>query len=150
VELGVARGGSGEQRRAEAAMLEALGSELGIALAKQRLVRAEGEWVEIDGISTDPPLLVEAWAHQGVPKPAQKSKVLTDAFKLVWADAVFFGGAARKILVFSDELAASRFLPGSGAWAAAAVAHFEVEVRVVPLPDELRKAVERAQARQYR
>jgi hypothetical protein len=143
-------GDSAEQRAAEAVMLEALGHDLGVALVKQRLTSVEGAWVEIDGIAADPPTLVEAWAHQGPPKPAQKAKVMTDALKLIWAEAAFYPAGARKVLLFSDEAAAARFRPGGGAWAAAALAHFGVEVRVVALPEEARAAVRRAQERQFR
>lgn len=82
-------GDSAAQRQAEFAILDALARELGVALAKRRLVAVAGEWVEIDRIASDPPILVEAWAHQGKRKPAQKAKVMTDALKLLWAEAAF-------------------------------------------------------------
>ena len=56
----------------------------------------------MDGGTDDPenPLLVEAWAHQGPPKPAQRAKVLTDAFKLSFA-ATLHGRRPRLLLLFT-------------------------------------------------
>ncbi len=36
-------------------------------------------WLTVDGLSWDPPVLMEAWAHIGAPKSAQKAKVMLDA-----------------------------------------------------------------------
>jgi hypothetical protein len=142
-------GDSSEQRAAERAMLELLGQELGVSLAKDRLVSANGAWAEVDGVSRTPPILVEAWAHQGPPKAAQKMKVLNDALKLVWVSSTL-PQVARKILLFSDGAAAKHFLPSGSTWAGAALDHFGIEIRVVALPDEMRVAVRRAQERQFR
>jgi hypothetical protein len=148
-ELEPLAGSSAEQRKAEQEMLELLGRELGVHLEKRRLVTDTGAWTELDGYSADPPILVEAWAHQSPPKAAQKAKVLTDALKLTWAEATFLPGA-RKILLFSDEQAAARFRPGRTTWSGTALTHFGVEIRVVTLPDEMRAAVLQAQKRQSR
>jgi hypothetical protein len=148
-ELEPLAGSSAEQRAAETTMLDLLGRELGVAFEKRRLVAEGGAWTEVDGYSAEPPILVEAWAHQGPPKSAQKAKVLTDALKLAWAEATFLPGA-RKILLFSDEAAAARFRPGRTTWSGAALTHFGVEIRVVALPDDMRAAVRHAQERQFR
>jgi hypothetical protein len=142
-------GDSAEQRAAEEAMLQLLGRELGVTLKKRRLTADGGAWIEVDGFSDQPPVLVEAWAHQGPLKPAQKAKVITDVLRLAWAEATFLPGA-KKILLFSDEEAAGRFRPGRNTWSGAAVAHFGVEIRVVTLPDQMRAAVRHAQRRQSR
>jgi hypothetical protein len=142
-------GDSAEQRTAERTMLELLGQELGVSLAKDRLVSANGAWTEVDGISKTPPILVEAWAHQGPPKAAQKMKVLNDALKLVWVSSSLLPGA-RKILLFSDDVAAKHFLLSGTSWAGAALDHFGIEIRVVALPEEVRAEVRRAQERQFR
>lgn len=142
-------GDSAEQRAAEETMLELLQRELGVKFRKHRLVTERGAWTEIDGLCDNPPILVEAWAHQGPPKSAQKAKVMTDALKLIWAATTFRPGA-RKILLFSDEAAAARFRPGRTTWSGTALAHFGVEIRVVDLPEDQRAAVRRAQKRQFR
>jgi len=64
-------------------MISALGIQVGVTLTPSRIVMADGTHVEVDGVSDDPPVLVEAWVHQGPPKPAQRNKVLADAMKLV-------------------------------------------------------------------
>ena len=43
-----------------------------------------GARVEVDGVDDAHTVLVEAGAHQGPPKSAQRHKVLADAFKLAW------------------------------------------------------------------
>ena len=144
----IAAGDSPEQRAAELVMLAILSAELQLRLAKKRLVHREGAWAELDGWCADPPTLVEVWAHQGIPKSAQKGKVMTDALKLLWAEATFYPAGARKILLLSDPAAAAHFRGSS--WMAAALRHFAIEVKVVGLPTEHRAAVQRAQGRQFR
>jgi hypothetical protein len=145
--LPVPPGDSSEQRGAEAVMLAAWGERLGVALAPARLHLSDGSAVEVDGVGSDPAVLVEAWAHQGPTKPAQKNKVLADAFKLVYV-ASQLPVAHRKVLCLSDDEAARPFLGQS--WYAGALRSMEVEVEVVPLGEEWRERVLNAQARQYR
>jgi hypothetical protein len=140
-------GDSGVQREAEAAMLALLSAELGVDLASRKFDVGEGARAEVDGVSLDPRVLAEAWAHQGPPRPAQKAKVLTDAFKLVWLEQRHLPGA-RKILLFSDDAAARHFRGRT--WAARAITDLGVELRVVELPEEMRARIRAAQARQYR
>jgi hypothetical protein len=143
----VAAGDSAEQRAAESTMLELLGRDLGVTFAKHRLVSDGGAAVEVDGVSLRPPVLVECFAHQGALRVGQKHKVTNDAFKLAWAGTTLLPGA-RRILLFSDEAATAPFRNRS--WAAAAIAHFGIEIRVVELPEGIRGAVRRAQERQFR
>lgn len=144
----LAAGSSAEQTAAEVVMLKALGQELSVTLAKKRLVAVDGAWTEVDGVSYEPATLVEVWAHQGLPKSAQKAKVMTDALKLVWVEAAFFPMGAQKILLLADPAAAAYFCGTS--WMATALRHFEIEVRTVELPASHRAAVQRAQSRQFR
>ena len=143
----LAAGDSAEQRAAEGEMLRILARQLGVTLKARRFPAKDGARAEVDGVSDHPPVLVEAWAHQGPPKSAQKAKVLTDAFKLVWLERRFLPGA-RKILLFSDAAAARHFQGRT--WAAAAIADSGIELIVVDLPDDRRAAILAAQARQYR
>lgn len=129
-------------------MLKALAAELGLTFRAGSRVMPDGTRVELDAISENPPVLVEAWSHHGRPKSAQKQKVMTDALKLVWAEAVLFPSGARKILAFADEAAAAHFRGAS--WMAAALVHLGIEVLVVEVPDDVREAIRRAQLRQFR
>jgi hypothetical protein len=100
---------SRELRDTEILVIQLVAERLGLTLAKQRRVAPSGAVVEFDGLSEDPPVVVEAWAHQGPPRPAQKYKVMTDTLKLVWANQTFFASKARKILALTDTAAAAHF-----------------------------------------
>lgn len=73
---------------------------------------------------------------------------MTDALKLVWAEALLFPAGARKILALADDSAAGHFLGSS--WMAAALQHLSIEVREVEISAEVRAGIRRAQLRQYR
>lgn len=141
-------GDSSEQRAAEVFVLTQLASDLGVTFEPGQRSMPDGTRVELDAICLNPPMLIEVWAHQGRPKSAQKHKVMTDALKLVWAEAVLFPGGARKVLALADDSAAGHFLGTS--WMAAALLHLDIEVRVVQLSEEVRDRIRRAQVRQYR
>ena len=119
-------GDSLEQRDAEKIILATLAVELGVSLTPRSVALPEGVRVTVDGVADTPPILVEAWAHQGPPKSAQKAKVVTDALKLLWVDHVLFAGEARKILALSDTAAAGHFQGRS--WMAAAFRDLGIEV----------------------
>lgn len=144
----IAPGSSAEQRAAESVMMAYLADRLGLELRPQRIVTATGARVEVDGADDARTVLVEAWAHQGPPKVAQKHKVLADAFKLAWI-ASTLPVQPRLILCFSDEAAAKPFR-GGRSWAAAALRDQNIEVFVAELPDQVRADILAAQRRQYR
>jgi hypothetical protein len=139
-------GDSRVQRDAEILMLDWLAQELGVEVHPRRVEVGDG-YLEIDGVSDDSRVLVEAWAHQGPPKAAQKAKVTNDAFKLLAARRLLDGGA-RLILLLADEAAARPFVAGT--WRAAALQEAGIEVLVAELPDQVRELIRAAQARQYR
>jgi hypothetical protein len=141
-----APGDSQEQQRAEAVMIAALERELGVPLGPQRLVIRDGVHVEVDGASDDLSVLVEAFAHQGPVKGAQRSKVLADAFKLAFV-ARTLDSPSRLILLMSCDEAARRFRSG---WAAEALASFGIELKIVEIDAAVRQGLRDAQARQSR
>ncbi|WP_432507405.1 hypothetical protein [Kineococcus arenarius] len=143
----VPAGDSAVQRHIEALMFDALAARLFVRLAPERITLSDGSWVEVDGVSQEPPVLVEAWAHQGPPKGAQRNKVLADAFKLAHV-AKALGGRHRKILCFSDDAAAAPFTGRS--WYAGALHAAGVECHVVALDEEWRQRALEAQRRQFR
>lgn len=140
-------GDSSEQRRAERAMLDALGERLGVTLKPRRLERHGGVRVEIDGADEGLTVLVECWAHQGPAKVAQKYKLVNDAVKLHWI-ASTMQPSPRRILCVSDE-AAVQHLRGRS-WQGQAIRDLGVEIAVIELPDDVREAVAAAQVRQFR
>jgi len=142
-----AAGDSAEQRRAEEYLIARLSEDLGASLKKKEVELPGGERLEIDGVCETPMILCEAWAHQGPPKSAQKNKVLADSLKLLYVERLK-SVPARKILLFGDKIAARRFQGEN--WMARALESFGIEIHIVELPLEMRKAVAEAQKRQYR
>jgi len=142
-----APGDSAEQKEAEKLLVDWLSERLGVKLETARLPLPSGGWLEIDGACESPPILCEAWAHQGPPKSGQKQKVVTDAFKLIYAGQLV-SGRPRLILLFGDVEAASHFKGTS--WMAQAIRASGIEVRVAELPDPVRAMIRKAQARQFR
>lgn len=142
-------GDSAALRQAEVGIIAALGIQLGVTLTPRRIVMADGTLVEVDGVSDDPPVLVEAWAHQGPPKPAQRNKVLADAMKLVLVGSVRSPGP-RLILCFADQVAARPFISPARTWYAAALQAAQIEVVVVDLPPNVLELIRQAQVRQFR
>lgn len=143
----VPAGNSGVQRHAETVALRALAAQYGFNLNPERISLPSGVRVEVDGMSHDPPVLVEVWAHQGTPKPAQRNKVLSDALKLKYLNDVL-EGEYRMVLCLTDAAAAAPFLGRS--WYADALQRANIDVEVVEIPDELRVEIQAAQARQFR
>lgn len=141
-------GDSRVQRDAEHVILAALSQALGVALAPRRVHLPGGAYIDVDGASDQPPILVEAWAHQGPPKVAQKHKVLADALKLLYA-AEQLGQGHRRILCLCDPLAAAPFTTAR-TWYAAALRAHRIEVIVVDLPEPWPDLIRHAQTRQYR
>jgi len=138
---------SSEQRRAETYLVDAFSRELRVALAKKRLPAGTSA-IEFDGVSDDALIVVEAWAHVGPAKPAQRHKVMTDALKLVWACGRLVPQNAKRFLLFGDEKAADSFR-GAG-WMAMALKDLEVTIKVIDLSPDLRRELELAQRRQDR
>ncbi|MFD6953500.1 hypothetical protein A6A08_25795 [Nocardiopsis sp. TSRI0078] len=141
-------GASTEQQQAERIILDEAGALLGTRLDPRKILTPTGVRVEVDGADQNLTVLVEAWAHQGAVKPAQRHKVLSDALKLVWISSTLYP-RPRMVLCLSDQEAARPFL-GERSWAAAALRDLGIEVLVIDLPDHVRARLRQAQHRQYR
>jgi hypothetical protein len=128
-------------------MLNLLSERLGVSLEKRRFPLPEGGWLEIDGACDQPPILCEAWAHQGPAKAAQKHKLMTDAVKLLYA-AKLMGAPPCLILLFADETAAAHLRGRS--WMGQMLKGNGVNIEVVALPSDLRESIRAAQVRQFR
>ena len=140
-------GDSSEQQEAERWLLDALSAKLGVKLTKRRWQLGGGSWTELDGFSESPLILCEAWAHVGAPRSAQKHKVMTDAFKLLFVSRLLETDGLR-ILLFGDHEAAKHFQGNS--WMAQCLRQHGTEVEVVDMSPELKARVVNAQKRQYR
>jgi hypothetical protein len=136
------------QREAEPLMLALLGERLGVELTPRRVDLGDGVRVEVDGVDADRTVLVEAWAHQGKVRSAQRHKVLADVLKLRHV-ASRLPVEPRLVLCFSDPEAAQPFT-AVRSWAAQAIRDSAIEVEVVELPADVRAAIREAQRRQFR
>lgn len=141
-------GDSSAQRAAEHVMIDLLGTELSLALRPRRSALADEARIEVDGVDDDTTILVEAWAHHGTPKSAQKHKVLADVLKLLHL-ATTLPTTPRLGLCLCDSTAAHHFT-AARSWAAHALRDFGIEVHIVDLPPALKADVIAAQQRQYR
>lgn len=139
-------GDSAAQRDAEQSMIDAVAEVIDVPLSKQRVDLGDGAWCEVDGVSADQQVLVEAFAHQGKMIGGQLKKVSEDAFKLVTLGRSRPG--ARLIIAFADDVAAKSFLGRS--WKAEALRLWGVEVLVAELNDDVRDGIRAAQVRQFR
>src|SRR4051812_15710010 len=139
-------GDSSVQSAAEPLMIEAVGKAIGVPLVKQRIDLGNSVWCEVDGVSADGMVLVEAFAHQGKMIGGQLKKVSEDALKLVTITKVRPG--ARLMIAFADEMAAKSFMGKS--WKAEALRLWGVDVLIVELHDDVRAGISTAQVRQYR
>ncbi|MDA0167029.1 hypothetical protein OM076_42605 [Solirubrobacter ginsenosidimutans] len=119
---------------------------IGVPLSKQRVDLANGTWCEVDGVSADGNVLVEAFAHQGKMIGSQPKKVSEDAFKLVTIAKT--RTAARLMIAFADDVAAQSFMGKS--WKAEALRAWGIEVVVVELHGDIRAGISSAQVRQFR
>jgi hypothetical protein len=133
---------SSAQRSAERALIAGLNRSLGLSLSSQ-----EGKiaGIELDGLDRERRAMCEAYAHIGPVKGSQPDKVAGDILKMLYAEKLL-GGHWRKLLCFADGKAA-RILTGRS-WLAEAARSFDIEVQVVPLPENVQASVKAAQDRQ--
>jgi hypothetical protein len=129
-------------------MMAILGNQIGATLAPGVFDTERGGTIQIDGVSTDPLVLCEAYAHHGALKAGHKHKVVSDALKLIYVEKLL-GSAARKIVLLADEEAAKSLKQGRS-WAASAFQALGVEVHVVNIEVALGQAIRDAQIRQRR
>lgn len=135
---------SHEQTAAEGLVLDTLSDRLGAQLAPQRVDLAGGSYMNVDGVSDDPQVFVEVFAHQGALKGGQRHKVAGDVLKLVTLSKAH--PEARLVLAFADAVAA-KSVQNKG-WLAETVVTWGIEVIVVDLPADVRAGLNAAQLRQ--
>jgi len=133
---------SAEQRDAEPFLIKALSDDVGVWIEPGSPEGLAAPGVELDGYSREQRVLAEAYARHGKLKPAQRHKIAGDILKMIYVERVL-GDTWRKYLCFADE-AAAQSVQGDG-WLAQTVRTFGVEVRVCPLPADVRDAVIAAQ-----
>jgi hypothetical protein len=139
------------QQVAEQLMISEFSRQLGRDLSKATIPIGKAK-VQVDGFHKDDDrvTVVEAWAHIGRAKSAQRNKVLADMLKLG-----LLGSALRRscpnlkvecYLVFADHAAANVAL-GNG-WASLAAQEFRIKAQVVALSDDVIGSIKQAQQKQ--
>jgi hypothetical protein len=135
------------QKKAEKEIVEAAALALGVPLVRDREVTkisvGENAHVEVDAISPDGAVVVEAYARQGTLKGAQLKKIAQDVLKLSLLER---SGAHvdRRVIVFASA-EAEQSVRG---WVRLAAEHFGVEFLVVKISQDLRDLILSAQGRQ--
>jgi hypothetical protein len=138
------RSDSTPQRDAEPIILAALSSELGVDLAPRRLQLPSGAYCDVDGVSPDEQVLVEAFARQSKLKGGQRGKIARDALKLMTLREHRPG--ARLILALADRNIVQSLTAKS--WLAEALRTFNIQVLYVEIPADARDKVAAAEIRQ--
>jgi hypothetical protein len=142
---------SDAQQLAEQLMIKNFSLQLGRELAKATIPIGKNK-VTVDGFHRDDNrvTLVEAWAHLGKAKSAQRNKVLGDMLKLAFVSSVLRRSyPALNIeshLIFADASAAN-VVNGNG-WAALAAKEFGIAMQVIALSKEVISTIKEAQRRQ--
>jgi hypothetical protein len=137
---------SHEQRDAEALMLAQAGRMMKAELAPTRVALPDGGQVMVDGLSMDPLVVVEVYAHRGAMRGSQPRKVASDILKLVMVQRLVYS-RARLAIVLNDQVVADQIHNG---WLGTAARDWGVAVVVVGLPAHVNARLSAAQARQTR
>ena len=139
------------QQLAKKLMINEFSGQLGRELGKATIPIGRGVKVTVDGFHRDDNrvTLVEAWAHVGKAKSAQRNKVLGDMLKLALVTSVIRRSRPdlkiESYLVFADRTAAG-VVSGNG-WASHAAKEFGIETRVIPLSSEVINTIKEAQVK---
>jgi len=139
------------QQLAEQLMISEFSRQLGRELGRATIPIGKNK-VTVDGFHRDENriTLVEAWAHVGKAKSAQRNKVLTDMLKLAFVSSVLRRSYpnlnVESHLIFAD-VTASTVVNGNG-WAALAAKEFGVAMQVIALSKEVIDTIKEAQRRQ--
>lgn len=144
VERGTHLSDSGVQRDAEDVILQQAAAALGVRLlAPTNHQLPDGVHVEIDGVSPDRQVFVEAYARQGRLKGAQLKKVGQDILKLSLIRRTC-GTEVRTVIVLASP-EAEQSIRG---WLRYAADVFGVELLVVEIEEVWRERIRAAQAKQ--
>ena len=139
------------QQVAEQLMVSEFSLQLGRVLGKATIPLGKAK-VTIDGFHKDENrlTLVEAWAHVGKAKAAQRNKVLGDMLKLALVTSTLrrscAGMKVESYLIFADKTAAN-VVSGKG-WASLAAVEFGIATQVISLSPDVIDTIKEAQRQQ--
>lgn len=137
---------SAVQTNAEGEIVASLAKERRIGLKQQpgKIALHGGVYIEVDAATEDGGIVVEAYARQGRLKGAQLKKVAQDILKLALLKREPKREQTQAIIAFASQEAYDSI---SG-WVRQAATSFGVELVVVPISEELREKIVKAQGRQ--
>jgi len=139
------------QQLAEQLMVSEFARQLGRELGKATIPIGKAK-VTVDGFHKDDNrvTLVEAWAHVGKAKAAQRNKVLGDMLKLALVTSALRRSypslKVESYLVFADSTAAN-VVNGKG-WASLAAKEFGIATQVIALSNDVINTIKEAQRKQ--
>jgi hypothetical protein len=139
------------QQLAEQLMIGEFSRQLGRELGPETIPIGKNK-VTVDGFHRDENrvTLVEAWAHVGKAKSAQRNKVLSDMLKLAFVSSVlrrsYPTSNVESHLIFAD-VSAANVVTGKG-WAPLAAKEFGIAMQVIALSQEVINTIKEAQRRQ--
>jgi len=137
---------SAVQTKAEKEIVASLATILDIGLKQQpgKIALQGGVYIEVDAVTDDDGIVVEAYARQGRLKGAQLKKVAQDILKLALLKREPDRTQTEAIIAFASQEAHDSI---SG-WVRQAAKSFGVRLEVVPIPEALRQEILTAQGRQ--
>lgn len=128
------------QQEAEPVIVEAAASVTGHGpLAPARVTLEGGTYVDVDGVSVDRAVFVEAYARQGSLKGAQIKKISQDILKLAMIRRLH--PDAQTVIAFASEEAHDSIR----GWLRHAAETLSVRLLVVDIPADLRARIRTAQ-----
>jgi len=139
------------QQLVEKIMVNEFARELGKELGRATIPVGKAK-VTVDGFHRGESrmVLVEAWAHVGKVRKAQRDKVLGDTLKLALVTSALRRSDptlnVESYLLFADQTAAN-IVNGKG-WPSLAAKEFGIATRVIPLSADVIDTIKEAQARQ--
>ncbi|MCD4807647.1 MAG: hypothetical protein K8R13_08800 [Methanococcoides sp.] len=113
----------------------------------EKRITVSGSYLVVTGLSRNPNIVFEASARIGKMESAQIPKIMNNALKMLFVEN-YLGQTFRKILVFIDEEAASKFVDDG--WHGECLRRYNIEVMVLDVSDDVKKDIIEAQKRQYR
>ncbi|PZE72892.1 hypothetical protein DEJ27_00055 [Curtobacterium sp. MCPF17_018] len=127
-------------------IIAAIAEHVGVPLAPTRVVIEDGVCVELDGVSEDRKVLVEAYAHIGALRGGQPKKLATDAFKLLWAGRKL---EATRLVIAVIDVEVEQYLMRPKAWLTAALRDNRIELARVSIDEDAHARVRAAQQAQF-
>ena len=122
---------SSTQREIEKLIIEKITTEGNFTSQKTTII--EGVKFEFDFYNKEKKIIGEIYAGIDKINPAQKKKIITDCFKMVFAEELL-GYKCDKRLIFIDENVKKTFIGDS--WISKAILKYEIDSKVIEIPEE--------------